>query len=82
MKFSPGDIAWVQHWFDDWDGCNSGWRLATWEGSEQVVTFVRYVEGDGAPQAEVLDPRHGTFVTYDEYLVGEKEANNLRRMNR
>lgn len=83
MKFSPGDIAWVRHWSDLWSEpdsrIHSDWRLAAWDGVEQVVTVVRYVEKDGILRAEVMGSDGISFITPDDYLVDEKTALRMRR---
>lgn len=86
MKFKPGDIAWVRHWNDGWSGpdpeVKNDWYLAVWDGVEQVVTVIDYVESDfveGQMKARVIGADGATFITPDDYLVDEKTAEMMRR---
>ena len=86
MKFKQGDIAWVRHWCDMWSEPDSrvhnDWRLAVWDGVEQIVTVIDYVEINGHMHAQVIGADSVTFITPDDYLVDENEAAILRRVNK
>lgn len=83
MKFRPGDIAWIRQWNDRWSGpdpeVQNDWYLAVWDGVEQVVTVIEYVENDGYVKARVVGADGVTFDTPDDYLVDEKTAEMMRR---
>lgn len=83
MKFKPGDIAWVRHWYDEWETPEGkcGWKLAVWDGIEQVVTVLehRFDEENRHIQTIVLNSDGETFHCVEDYLVDEKEAEVLRR---
>lgn len=83
MKFKPGDIAWVRHWSDLWSEPDSrihnDWRLAVWDGVEQIVTVIDYVKDDVCVKARVIGTDGEVFTTPDDYLVDEKTAEVMRR---
>jgi hypothetical protein len=86
MKFKPGDIAWVRHWNDGWSGpdpeVQNDWYLAVWDGIEQIVTVIDYVEIEGYMKAQVIGSDGNIFITPEDYLVDENEAAILRRVNK
>ena len=84
MKFKPGDIAWVRHWHDEWETPEgkSGWRLAVWDGVEQIVTVLenRYSEEVGCYlQTVVLNSDGEEFTCVEDYLVDAAEAVRMRK---
>jgi len=85
MKFKPGDIAWVRHWHDEWEAPegNCGWKLAVWDGIEQVVTILehRFDEENGYVQTLVLKSDGEEFACVEDYLVDAAEAARMRKHN-
>ena len=88
MKFNPGDLAWLRYWFDDWDGCAAGWRLAIEGGKEVVMTIVEAPiengfdlvppDDDHRVLALVIDHAGREITMPLAYLVDEREAQRMR----
>jgi len=88
MKFNPGDLAWLRYWFDDWDGCTAGWRLAVEGGKEVVMTIVEAPiengfdlvphDDDHRVLARAIDHVGREITMPLAYLVDEREAQRMR----
>ena len=88
MNFRPGELAWLRYWFDDWDGCAPGWRLAISDGKEVVMTIVEAPIDNGfefSPPdedhrvlARVVDSGGREITMPLAYLVDEREADRMR----